>query len=155
MTITNALSGFSGNLPTGKIIEITLNNFRNPSTLSPISTFQIFTADTLGNLIENCTGLTLSLVNPGTLNFLSSVTLQGNTGINQMGTYSFNFKLGNPMPALGWIRIIFPTDVTVLSPVYNAQFQISSSATITQSTQSINGVSKTVIDIKNGISSYV
>lgn len=59
------------------------------------------------------------------------------------------------MPALGWIRIIFPTDVTVLSPVYNAQFQISSSATITQSTQSINGVSKTVIDIKNGISSYV
>lgn len=59
------------------------------------------------------------------------------------------------MPALGWIRIIFPTDVTVLSPVYNAQFQISSSATITQSTQSINGVSKTFIDIKNGISSYV
>jgi hypothetical protein len=68
------------------------------------------------------------------LNSLSSVTLQGNTGINQMGTYSFNFKLGNPMPSLGWIRIIFPTDVTVLSPVYNAQFQISSSATITQST---------------------
>lgn len=59
------------------------------------------------------------------------------------------------MPALGWIRIIFPTDVTVLSPVYNAQFQISSSATVTQSTQSINGITKTVIDIKNGISSYV
>jgi hypothetical protein len=59
------------------------------------------------------------------------------------------------MPALGWIRIVFPTDVTVLSPVYNAQFQISSSATVTQSTQSINGITKTVIDIKNGISSYV
>jgi hypothetical protein len=82
VTITNALSGNSGNLPTGKIIEITLNNFRNPPTLSPISTFKIFTADNLGNLIENCTGLTLSLVNPGTLNSLSSVTLQGNTGIN-------------------------------------------------------------------------
>lgn len=120
VTIANALSGFSGSLPAGKIIEITLSNFRNPPTLSPISSFQIFTADNLGNLIENCTGLSLSLVNPGSLNALSSVTLQGNTGINQMGTYSFNFKLGNPMPALGWIRIVFPPDVTVLSPVYNA-----------------------------------
>ncbi len=120
VTITNALSGFSGSLPAGKIIEITLSNFRNPPTLSPISSFQIFTADNLGNLIENCTGLSLSLVNPGSLNALSSVTLQGNTGINQMGTYSFNFKLGNPMPAMGWIRIVFPSDVTVLSPVYNA-----------------------------------
>lgn len=72
-----------------------------------------------------------------------------------MGTYSFNFKLGNPMPALGWLRIVFPSDVTLVSPVYNAQFQISSSATITQSTQSINGVTKTLIDIRNGISSYV
>lgn len=120
VTITNALSGFSGSLTAGKIIEITLSNFRNPPTLSPISSFQIFTADNLGNLIENCTGLSLSLVNPGSLNALSSVTLQGNTGINQMGTYSFNFKLGNPMPAMGWIRIVFPSDVTVLSPVYNA-----------------------------------
>ena len=59
------------------------------------------------------------------------------------------------MPALGWIRIVFPSDVTVVSPVYNAQFQISSLATITQSMQSINGVTKAVIDIRNGISSYV
>ena len=75
-----------------------------------------------------------------------------------MGTYQFFMKLDNPMDAGGWIRVIVPPEVSLQgggTSSFTALVSIAQSATITTSTQTLNGVSRQVIDIKNGIQSYI
>jgi hypothetical protein len=121
----------SGYVPSGKLLEVAIKDLKNPPTLQTYNTYEIYTADKNGNLIETCSGLSLFLQNVGSLNSMSSVTLKGSTGINEMGTYNFFFKLGNPIPAGGWVRVVFPSDLTVVSPVFSPIVQISSSASVT------------------------
>lgn len=79
--ITNAFIASNG-LLSGKTLEIKVNNVRNPPTLKPSTLFDIYTTDSLGNLIETCFSLTLSLSHPGSLSSGSYLRVTGNSGIN-------------------------------------------------------------------------
>ena len=59
------------------------------------------------------------------------------------------------MPSGGWIRIVLPPEVSIVSLSFNALVQISQTASVTTRSVSVNGISRTAIDFKNGISSYI
>ena len=59
------------------------------------------------------------------------------------------------MPAGGWIRIVLPPEVSIVSLSFNALVQISQSASVTTRSLLVNGITRTAIDLKNGISSYI
>ena len=62
-----------------KTLSISIALVRNPPTLTVYNTFEIYTADSSGNYIEECSGLSLTLSNVGALSTDSYVSIGGNT----------------------------------------------------------------------------
>ena len=85
----------SNGLNSGDTLQISIKNVRMPSSLKPRSTFSIYTADGDGNLIDQCSGLTLTLSNMATFTTSSPsyVSLTGDSGMGQKGTYQFYMQV--------------------------------------------------------------
>ena len=85
--MTNAFILTNG-LAANKKIELKFSTVRNPPTLKPYTTFDIYTTDSNGALIETCSGLTLTITQIGSLSVDSTfVKLTDNFGVSQMGIY--------------------------------------------------------------------
>eukprot|EP00347_Sterkiella_histriomuscorum_P015240 403357777 len=148
VTVTGLFATTIG-LAIGKTIKITITNVRNPPTLKPYSTYEIATTDTNLNVIEQCSGLSLTMTSVGQLSSDSLVRVINTVEINALGTYLFIIKITNPLPVGGWIRVILPSEVTAsTTPSYTTLVPaLSSSPTVT--------MSGTQIDIKNLVSNYI
>lgn len=77
MVIKNPFAN-SGTIQPGTTIEVTVNNVQNPPTLQPRIGFEIYTADSNGNVIDRCVNLKLTLTTAATATpGASYVTLSG------------------------------------------------------------------------------
>lgn len=58
-------------------------------------------------------GLVLTMQTPATAAPLNSyVSLIGNHGLGELGTYEFYYQISNPIPANGSLHVILPPTVT-------------------------------------------
>lgn len=77
--------------------------------MQPYNSISVMTADSSGDGIEECSGLEISIMNPGELNSATRVQIQSNAIVNEKGTYFFLIIPTDPVPVGGWIKVVLPS----------------------------------------------
>jgi hypothetical protein len=80
------------------------------------------TLDAAGNRIDICEGLTLTVTTPAIAPVLNSyVSLTGDVGLNNKGTYDFYYQISTPIPVGGSLKITLPSQIT-FATTFELQF---------------------------------
>jgi len=98
----------------------TLRGVTNPSSTKPTSSFIVVTTVSTNFQIDRLsTGVTYSVSTPAVI---PGVVQMANSGISQQTSYTFTMNLKNPVPAGGYIIVVLPPQISIVTSAMGCSF---------------------------------
>ena len=115
-------------------ISFYVSNFRNPPSLTTYSGISITTStSTTTNKIDQATNVNLPITQISSLSSTAFTITLGDQQVNKQTSYTFNIRIGLPLPMNSSIKLTFPSTVTPASSGLTVTGQINLNSGITAS----------------------